>query len=263
MTTTTYVLVPGFWLGAWVWRPVADALEERGHAVHAVDLTGMGERAHLATPETDLTTHIDDVVHLLEEQDLRDVVLVGHSYGALVTTGAADRVPERVAHLVYIDSGPLPTGTAQDDFEGPEARAAEEELVRTHGGGWQLPAPPWAVLAAEVPGVDHTAVAALVEGSRPQPWRTATQPVALTGAWERLPRTGVLSSFSLEQLQQMAPHAPVFAHMADGDWTYVELPTWHWPMVSRPTDLATVLASVRVGRLDHTSPSSAGPRHGR
>ncbi|HEY3548317.1 MAG TPA: alpha/beta fold hydrolase, partial [Propionicimonas sp.] len=67
MNTTTYVLVPGFWLGAWVWRAVADSLRERGHVVYAVDLSGMGERAHLASPETDLTTHIDDVVHLLEQ----------------------------------------------------------------------------------------------------------------------------------------------------------------------------------------------------
>ncbi|MCV2393643.1 alpha/beta hydrolase [Actinotalea sp. M2MS4P-6] len=244
MNTATYVLVPGFWLGAWVWRPVADMLRARGHVVHAVDLSGMGERAHLASPETDLTTHVDDVVHLLEQQDLHDVVLVGHSYGALVTTGAADRVPGRIARLVYIDSGPLPDGMAQADFEGPDARAANDDLVMTHGQGWQLPPPPWSALAAEVSEVDGTAVAALVEGSRPQPWRTATQPVALTGAWERLPRTGVLCSFGLEQLQQMAPHAPAFTHLVDGDWTYVELPTWHWPMVSRPAQLAEVLESV-------------------
>lgn len=80
-------------------------------------------------------------------------------------------------------------------------------------------------------------------GSRPQPWRTATQPVALTGAWAHLPRTGVLCSFTLQDLRQMAPHAPAFAHMVDGDWTYVELPTWHWPMVSRPADLADALVA--------------------
>jgi len=244
MNTATYVLVPGFWLGAWVWRAVADSLRERGHVVHAVDLPGMGERAHLASPRTDLTTHIDAVVDLLEQQNLHDVVLVGHSYGGLVTTGAADRVPERVARLVYVDAGPLPNGMAQADFEGPEARAANEELVRTHGRGWQLPPPPWAALAAGVPGVDETAIAALVEGSQPQPWLTATQPVALTGAWERLPRTGVLCSFSLAQVQQLAPQAPVFAQMVDGDWTYVELPTWHWPMISRPAELAEVLRQV-------------------
>lgn len=243
MNTNTYVLVPGFWLGAAVWNTVADRLRARGHVVHAVDLTGMGEQAHLASPGTDLATHIEDVVCVLEQHDLRDVVLVGHSYGALVTTGAADRVPGRVARLVYVDSGPLPEGLSQADFEGPAARAANEELVTTHGQGWLLPPPPWAELAAGVPGVDDTVVATLVEDSRPQPWRTATQPVALTGAWERLPRTGVLCTFTLEQVRQLAPHAPVFAHMVDGDWTYVELPTWHWPMVSRPAELADVLAS--------------------
>ena len=243
MNTVTYVLVPGFSIGAWAWRPVVDALRERGHVVHAVDLTGLGEQAHLASPEVDLTTHIDDVVRLLEQHDLHDVVLVGHSYGALVTTGVADRMPERVARLVYVDSGPLPVGMAQADFEGPDARAAKQELVTTHGAGWKLPPPPWAVLATDVPNVDDTAVAALVDGSQPQPWRTATQPVALTGAWERLPRVGVLCSFGFEQLKQMAPHVPAFAHMVDGDWTYVELPTWHWPMISRPLELADALDS--------------------
>lgn len=243
MNTNTYVLVPGFWLGAAVWSAVADRLRAHGHVVHAVDLTGMGERAHLASPGTDLTTHIEDVVRVLEQHDLHDVVLVGHSYGALVTTGAADRVPGRVARLVYVDSGPLPEGLSQADFEGPAARAANEELVTTHGQGWMLPPPPWAELAAGVPGVDDTVVATLVEDSRPQPWRTATQPVAITGAWERLPRTGVLCTFTLEQVRQLAPHAPAFAHMVDGDWTYVELPTWHWPMVSRPAELADVLES--------------------
>ncbi|KGM09516.1 esterase [Cellulomonas bogoriensis 69B4 = DSM 16987] len=149
-----------------------------------------------------------------------------------------------MARLVYVDSGPLPNGMAQADFEGPDARAANQDLVRAHGDGWRLPPPPWATLAAEVPEVDDATVAALVEGSQPQPWLSATQPVALTDAWTRLPRTGVLCSFSLDQLQQMAPHAPAFAHMVDGDWTYVELPTWHWPMLSRPGALAAVLDQV-------------------
>lgn len=244
MTTSTYVLVPGFWLGGWVWQPVADSLQARGHTVYPVDLTGMGSRAQLASAGTNLTTHIDDVVRLIREHDLRDVVLVGHSYGALVVTGAADRIPERVKRLVYIDSGPLPDGMAQADFEGPQARKAHQDLVTTYGEGWKLPAPPWAALAAGVPGVDETAIAALSSGAQPQPWACATEPVALTGAWEPLPRTAVLCTFSLEQLQQLAPQAPQFAAMISGDWTYLELPTWHWPMVSRPTDLADLLNSM-------------------
>lgn len=242
--TTTYVLVPGFWLGASVWSAVAERLRERDHVVHAIDLPGMGARAHLASPTTDLTVHIDELVRFLADQDLRDVVLVGHSYGALVATGAADRAPERVARLVYLDAGPLPDGFAQADFEGPEARAAQQELVDTVGDGWRLPPPPWATLATGVPQVDDDAVATLAAASQPQPWNTATQPVDLTGAWTALPRTGVLCTFTVEQIREMAPVVPALAHMADGDWTFVELPTWHWPMVSRPTELADVLMSV-------------------
>src|SRR5262245_45554786 len=105
---TTYLLVPGFWLGGWAWRPVTVALRERGHEVYPVTLTGLGERAHLARPDTDLDVHIEDALNLLRFEDLRDVVLVGHSYAGQVITGVADRIPERVAHLVYVDTGPLP-----------------------------------------------------------------------------------------------------------------------------------------------------------
>jgi pimeloyl-ACP methyl ester carboxylesterase len=240
---TTYVLVPGFWLGGWAWRPVAQTLRKRGHEVHAVTLTGMGEGAAPARPETDLDTHIDDVVRLLESQDLRDVVLVGHSYGGLVTTGAADRIPERIARLVYVDTGPLPVGMSQNDFTPPEQQAANAELVASHGDGWLLPPPPWAALAADVPDVDDEAIEALVARSVAQPWRTATSPVKLSGRWESLPRLGIFCTFTTEQVHALAPTVPAFRHMAGDGWQYADLPTWHWPMFSRPAELADILAT--------------------
>src|SRR5262249_50696546 len=105
---TTFVLVPGFFLGAWAWRPVTAALRAGGHEVHPISLTGLGERVHLSSADVDLETHITDVLNLLRFEDLHDVVLVGHSYGGIVTTAVADRMPERVAKLVYVDTGPLP-----------------------------------------------------------------------------------------------------------------------------------------------------------
>jgi pimeloyl-ACP methyl ester carboxylesterase len=111
--TNTYVLVPGFWVGGWVWNEVTGMLRARGHDVHPVTLTGLGEREHLATPDVDLDTHITDVENLLRYEDLHDVVLVGHSYGGLVVTAVADRMPERVKQLVYVDTGPLPDGFSQ------------------------------------------------------------------------------------------------------------------------------------------------------
>jgi pimeloyl-ACP methyl ester carboxylesterase len=239
---TTYVLIPGFWLGAWAWRPVTAALRAQGHEVYPLSLTGMGERAHLATPGTTLDTHVTDVVNLLRYENLTDAVLVGHSYAGLVITAAADRVPERVRGLAYVDTGPLPDGTAQADFGGPEEWRRNQALIEEYGEGWKLPPPPWAELAADVPDVDGEALAALVEYSVPQPRGTIVEPVRLTGAWEKLPRLGILSSFTAEQVRGMAAAMPMFAHMAGDNWTYEELPTWHWPMFSRPEELAGLLA---------------------
>jgi pimeloyl-ACP methyl ester carboxylesterase len=233
---TTYVLVPGFWLGGWAWRPVADALRARGHEVHALSLTGTGERAHLARPEVDLDVHVTDVVNLLRYEDLGDVVLVGHSYaGAVVITAAADRTPDRVAKLVFVDTGPLPDGVSQSEFDDPDERAAKAALVAEHGDGWRLPPPPWARL-----GFDADVLAMLAERSVPHPWATATTPVSLSGRWETLPRLGILCTFTEEQARAMAG-APLFRHMADEHWVYEELPTSHWPMFTRPAELADIL----------------------
>lgn len=237
---TTYVLIPGFWLGGWAWRPVTDALRARGHDVYPFSLTGMGERAHLARPDTDLEVHVTDVLNLLRYEDLHDVVLVGHSYaGAVVITAAADRAPDRVGKLVFVDTGPLPDGMSQSEFDDPSERAATAELVATQGDGWRLPPPPWAQLAADTDlGAD--VLATLVERSVPQPWATATTPVSLTDAWEKLPRLGILCGFTEAQARGMAAD-PTFRHMAGEQWRYAELPTWHWPMFSRPVELAELL----------------------
>src|SRR5579859_7931096 len=101
---STYVLVHGAWHGGWSWRAVAAGLRAAGQEAHAPSLTGLGDRRHLAAPDIDLETHVLDVVNLLEMEDLTDVVLVGHSYGGMVVTGAADRVPSRIRTLVYLDA---------------------------------------------------------------------------------------------------------------------------------------------------------------
>jgi pimeloyl-ACP methyl ester carboxylesterase len=101
---TTYVIVHGAWGGGWDWRTVDSLLTHQGHRVYRPSLTGLGERVHLASPAIGLATHIDDVVNLIQWEELRDVVLIGHSYGGMVITGAADRMPERLRHLIYIDA---------------------------------------------------------------------------------------------------------------------------------------------------------------
>ena len=100
----TYVIVHGAWGGGWDWRGVDSALTARGHTVHRVTLTGLGERVHLASPAIGLDTHIADVVNTVQFEQLRDVILVGHSYGGMVVTGAADRMADRIRRLVYVDA---------------------------------------------------------------------------------------------------------------------------------------------------------------
>ncbi|WP_095203401.1 alpha/beta fold hydrolase [Mesorhizobium carmichaelinearum] len=101
---TTFVMVHGARHGGWCWRKVAQSLNVLGSDLYTPTLTGLGERAHLASPDIDLETHICDVLGLLETEDLKDVVLVGHSYAGIVASGAADRAVGRIARVVYLDA---------------------------------------------------------------------------------------------------------------------------------------------------------------
>lgn len=139
---STFVLIPGTSAGGWVWQPIARALRDAGHTVYPVTLTGLGERSHLLTPDVGLETHITDVVNVLTYEDLHDVVLVGHSYAGMVITGVADRVPERIGHLVYFDAIVPANGESCIDLLPPEQRADMEERVRSRGDGWRIPMDP-------------------------------------------------------------------------------------------------------------------------
>jgi pimeloyl-ACP methyl ester carboxylesterase len=245
---TTYVLVGGAWLGGWCWQMVARRLRDNGHDAYPATLTGLGERAHLASPEVDLDTHITDVVNLIEYEDLRDVVLLGHSYAGLVVTGAADRVPERISQLVYLDTAPLPDGAALIEKFPSELRERTEGQVERLGEGWRFPMPPWEELAnmASLEGVDDNHLRLLRSRATPQPFGTYTQPLRLTNpAREALPKLGIVCSFSLAQVQEMiAGGHPLFSELSGPNWRFVELPTGHWPMFSRPEDLAELLLDV-------------------
>src|SRR3989304_8525774 len=123
----SFVLVHGAWGGATGWRSFAPLLREKGHEVFFTSLTGLGERSHRARAETNLSTHIQDVVELVEYENLRDITLVGHSYGGMVITGVADRIPDRIAHLVYLDAFLPRDGQALFDMDS------------TQGGGGGMP----------------------------------------------------------------------------------------------------------------------------
>lgn len=241
----TFVLVPGFWLGGWAWHAVAKSLRGNGHEVHAVTLTGLGERKHLSSPQVDLDTHIDDVFNLIEYEGLTDVILVGHSYAGLVITAVADRLAQKLAKLVYIDTAPLPNGVSLIDFYPPDLRKLYRQRVAIDGAGWRLPFPPWEELDKTGTAADLDAdMRAVIEARvTDMPFGPAKQPVSLAGTTRaHLPKTAVWCTASAQQVRQMVESGnPMFKELAGPEWTFVELRTGHWPMFSKPRELADIL----------------------
>ncbi|MGK5443344.1 alpha/beta fold hydrolase [Micromonospora sp. URMC 105] len=240
----TFVLVPGFWLGGWAWREVTADLRGRGHDVYPVTLTGVAERAHLAGPEVGLETHTADLTGLIEAEELRDVVLVGHSGGGMPVLQAADRMPDRIARVVYVDSGPLPDGVSQFDTNPPEE---QERLRALIGDGHLLPPPAWE--PAEDPqnlaGLDDDALALLRRRSTGHPLGAATDPVRRTGG-RAVPAALVACTFPVEVVAAMiAEGHPFFAGLTGAELH--GLPTGHWPMLSEPKALADLLDTIARG----------------
>ncbi|MFI6889394.1 alpha/beta fold hydrolase [Streptosporangium canum] len=245
---STYVLVPGFWLGAWAWEKVVPPLREAGHDVHPVTLTGLGDRSHLAGAGVDLETHIQDVVNAVVFADLHDVILVGHSGAGAAVTGAADRIPERVARLVYLDAGPTADGLTFMDLNEPGWRAFIEARVAEQGGGTAYPLLSWPEqeqAGASLEGLGEAELDWFASRATPQPYRTMTQPLILKGEVDKLPKTLIACSLPMEQVQAMitAGH-PLFAALAGPEWSFATVPTGHWPMFSKPVETAAALAAL-------------------
>jgi pimeloyl-ACP methyl ester carboxylesterase len=239
----TYVLVPGAWLGGWAWRDVAARLRANGHDVFPITLTGLGERVHLARPEIDLETHIADVVNTIEWNGLDDVILAGHSYAGVVITGVADRIPDRISQLVYVDSAPLGDGMPMVDLFPPEALAALRQTIDQSGEGWRYPFPGFEALADDTStaGLGEREQEAIAAGATPHPWATYTQPLRLAHAdAEDAPYRRVLIACD-EMRGLVGAGVPQIAFMAAPPWHYLELETGHWPMFSAPGELAEML----------------------
>src|SRR5215469_15411657 len=143
---TTFVLVTGAWHGSWCWKRVREALWRAGHSVFTPTFTGIGERSHLLSREVDLETHIADIANLIRWEELRDVVLVGHSYGGCVIRSVADRMGDRIAALVYLDAFVPESGQSLYDCLPPEQRQAQADASAAAGGeSWRVPPIPAAV----------------------------------------------------------------------------------------------------------------------
>ncbi|OAH10202.1 alpha/beta hydrolase [Streptomyces jeddahensis] len=252
----TFVLVSGCFTGGWIWQEVVDQLRDSGAEVHPVTLTGMGDRRDEAAPGTDLETHIEEVVRLIDGVDAPEVVIVGHDYGIHPVLGAADRRPERITRIVYLDAGMPQDGDAALQLV-PNQEVRRRLLGRSGqaqaGDDWRIPAPAfdewqrWGSTA----GLADEALDRLTRLAAPQPAGTLTQPLKLSGAVAHLPTTGVLctgSGLNIALIEDMvAGGLPQFQALADPEVGFFELATGHWPMLSCPDELTEVLLRAAAG----------------
>jgi pimeloyl-ACP methyl ester carboxylesterase len=230
---TTFVLVHGACLGAWCWGRVAKLLAAQRHTVVAPALTGLGERSHLLNPEIDLDTHILDVVNVIKWQQLREVVLVGHSYGGMVISGVAERLEKSIASIVMLDAFLPADGQRAIDLLPPPIR--EAILKRAHDGAMATPPPP--AVTANVNKADQAWVDAQCT---PHPINCFLQPARLTGARDRIAKKTYIRAADF-------PNPALDAGMSEArnkGWRTVEIAAGHMVMIDAPAQLADELEQV-------------------
>lgn len=224
------VLAHGAWSSAWSWKKMRPLMAAAGHQFFSPSYTGLGERAHLASPSNDLETHIQDVLSVIEVEELSNVVVLGHSYGGMVATGVADRARDRVAQLIYLDAFVPKDGQALTDLVSAEQRQRMRDSVKA-GDGWRMQPNP------TPPDTSPEDVEWIARHRLPQSWKCFEQPLGLQ-AELTLPRVYI-------QCMQYAAQGPFnqFAARArsEAGWRVYEIDSHHSPNVSAPQALMKVL----------------------
>ncbi|MFK4264650.1 alpha/beta fold hydrolase [Streptomyces milbemycinicus] len=236
---STYLLVHGAWHSGQCWERVTPLLASAGHRVSAPTLTGYGEKAHLLSPEVGLDTHVEDVVRLITEEDLNEVILVGHSYAGLVISSAANQIPDRIAHLVYLDAMVPEDGETAADVMPVTQNLIDRALASD--SGWRVPPLPEFPPPMGLFGVtDPADVAWLRTMLSDQPVRCLQQPVRLDNpAVNTIPRTHIHCVVGEPEGITRRPVPPIQPNGAPAQvW---ELATGHDCMITTPVELTDLL----------------------
>jgi len=251
----TFVLVHGGWCGGWCWQKVIPFLEAAGHEVYAPTLTGLAERASELSPDVGLETHIQDIVGLLSEKNLRGVILVGHSYGGMVITGVVDAVPERIAHLVYLDTFVPRDGESMAGVV-PLLRYVLRKQAQAHGDGWRVDPHGTYGVTKVVERLTEPDRSWMRSKLTPQSLKTLEQPLHLKNPAivSTKPRTHILCTSggffsSFRQHLQVYRAIPYLGGRRalpprEAGWRLRQLPTGHMAMITMPRELADVLLEV-------------------
>ncbi|MEV7597032.1 alpha/beta fold hydrolase [Kitasatospora sp. NPDC089797] len=222
-----FVLVAGARLGAWAWDDVVPHLRAAGHAAHPLTLSGLAEKRGRPAG---LRTHVQDVVTEVERHAPDRVVLVGHSYAGVPVGQAAQLIGPRPARVVFLDAA-LPVDGESFAAGWPDGGAELTAAIEANGGSWPCARPEH--FAGH--GLTEEQTARIVAGATPHPGATLTEPATLTGPLADLPATYITCLAAGEPDEQAA------ALLAAGHWRSAELDTGHWPMFSRPGELARLL----------------------
>jgi len=227
------VLVHGAWHGGWCYVRVADLLRARGHRVFTPTLSGVGERSHQFSGAINLSTHISDVVNLIEWERLDKVVLLGHSYGGMVITGVADALADKIDTLVYLDAMIPSDGQAIFDMVPPEILKVQLEGAAANGG---IGIPPTPAAAFEVNPKDRAWVDSLCT---PQPVACMTERIRLTGDYKRVRKRLYILAANWGNGRGFRRYRDMVKDQAG--WTCLELPCGHDAMIDMPNELAEIL----------------------
>ncbi len=226
----TFVLVHGAYHGAWCYEEVAARLRAKGHDAYVPTLTGVGERHHLAQQAINLSTHVQDVVAILEINDLKDVILCGHSYGGVVITGVAGQAAERIRTLFYLDAGVPEDGECVLDMMGPER--ALRTIARASATGTMIESP-----GAAFFNVSDENAAAVDRCCTPHPMGTYIQKLFFTGKEAAVPNR----TFVLAERYQSINHATYARVVDQPGWKAVSLDCGHDVMIDQPDILEALL----------------------
>ena len=229
------VLAHGAWSAAWAWKKMRPLFRAAGHDFFSPTYTGLGERAHLARPEVDLSTHIQDVLAVLEFENLTDVTLLGHSYGGMVATGVADKARARIARVVYIDAFAPTDGQSLFDLVGPKAEANMRAGAAKDGDGWRLPINPMP------PDTSPEDVAWASPRRRPQPIRTFEQKLKLESKEPPPPRHYIYATRNGpgDVFRQFSTRTK-----SEAGWKSYELDCSHNPHITCPDALMALLTRI-------------------
>jgi pimeloyl-ACP methyl ester carboxylesterase len=230
----TFLVAHGAWSAGWSWKKMHPLMSAAGHRLITPTYTGLGEREHLANPSNDLETHIQDVLAVMKYEDLRSVVLIGHSYGGMVATGVADRASDRIAQLIYLDAFVPRDGQALVDLNPPAVRRHMQESAKA-SDGWRVPPNP-------IPPDTSEADAAWIRDRRlPQSIKCFETPLRLRDANLTLPRSYIYCTRIA-----LADPFRSFAERAKSEpgWRYYEIDASHSPHVTAPEALATLLLTI-------------------